>query len=171
MTAPRWTALALPFALALAPLSCGKPKTPTTTPTTGDGATAGDGAATDDSGGVVEDPGPPQEPDPEALAKGRHEVLLGHYEAAIEVLDPLYADLKQREQYRAGGLAGAWLAIAHAQIVFENAAEPTAHATAMADKTKDKEVEAAAKLARGASLLAEGDFPAAAESFAAAAAA
>ncbi len=171
MTASRWTALALPAALAASPLSCGKQKTPPTTPPTTAGVDDGaaDGGAGDD--GAVEDPGPPQEPDPAELAKGRHEVLLGHYQAAIDILDPLYNDLKEREQYRAGGLAGAWLAIAHAQIVFENAAEPTAHAVEMAEKTKDNEVEAAAKLARGAALLAEGDFPAGAEAFAAAAAA
>lgn len=169
MTAPRWLSLALFPLLAATTVACGPKKQPTTPPATtgGDVADAGDDGAAD-GGDVVEDPGPPQEPDPIEIAKGRHEILLGHYEQGITILEPVYADLKEREQYRASGLAGAWLAIAHAQIVFENAAEPTAHATAMADKTGDAEVEAAAKLARGTALLAEGDFTAAAESLGAA---
>lgn len=172
MIAFRWTALLIPTALALSPMACGKPKPPTQPPATPDEtATNGgdeDGASDEDG---AEDQGPPQEPDPAALLQGRHEILLGHYQAGIDLLTPVHTDLAAREQYRAGGLAAAWLAIAHAQIVFENAAEPTAHAMAMADKTKDHEVEAAAKLARGAALLAEGDFPAGAEALAAAAAA
>ena len=157
--------------LATAMLVGCKPE-PTTPPdtTAGDPTTAGDGAEGGDDGELT-DPGPPQEPDPPEVAKGRHEVLLGHYQQAVDLLDPVYNDLKEREQYRAGGLAGAWLAVAHAQIVFENAADPAAHALAMAEKTGDAEVASAAKLARGAVLLAEGDFTAAAEAFAASAAA
>jgi len=163
----------LPALVATAMLTGCKPK-PTDPPdSTGgsDPTTAGDATAEGGDDGDAVDPGPPQEPDPPEVAKGRHEVLLGHYEEAIKILDPVYIDLKDREQYRAGGLAGAWLAVAHSQIVFENAAEPAGHALAMAEKTGDAEVEAAAKLARGASLLAEGDFTAAAEAFAASAAA
>lgn len=162
----------LPALVATAMLVGCKPK-PTDPPdTTGGGdptTTGGDATADGGDDGDVTDPGPPQEPDPAELATGRHEVLLGNYEEGIKILDPLYKDLKEREQYRAGGLAGAWLAVAHSQIVFENAAEPAAHALAMANKTGDAEVVAAAKLARGASLLAEGDYAAAAEAFAASA--
>jgi len=170
MTAIRWTALLLPATLALAPLACG-PDKPTTPPTTGPVASGdgGEDGATPDEPAL--DPGPPQEPDPAEIAQGRHEVLLGHYQAAIDLLNPVYDDLKTREQFHASGMAGAWLAVAHAQIVFENAEEPATHAAAMADRTGDAGLLAAAKLARGSILLAEGDAAAASQALVAAAAA
>ena len=132
------------------------------------------GAVTEPTGG--DDGGPteptvPQEPDPPEIAQGRHEFLLGHYQQAIDVLTPVLADTKEREQIRASALAGSWLALAHAQIVFENGADPAQHAADMAEKTDDPEVDAAAKLARGALLVAEGDFAAAVQSLEAAVAA
>lgn len=169
MTVLRWTA-ALAVAACTSSPGCGTKKKPTTAPTTdGDGVVADGQPEAKDSEPAK--PWPPQDPDPAEIALGRHEVLLGHYDEAVALLEPLYTDLKAREQYRAGGLAGAWLAIAHAQIVYEKAAEPIAHATAMAEKTSDAEVLAAAKLARGALLLAEGDHTAATESLTASAAA
>jgi hypothetical protein len=110
-------------------------------------------------------PGVPQEPDPPEIAEGRKAYVLGEYQEVTTMLAPVYADLKEREQYRAGGLAGGWLALAHAKDVVENAEEPARHATAMAEKTGDPEVEAVAGLAHGAFLLGTYQFDAAAESF------
>jgi tetratricopeptide (TPR) repeat protein len=142
-------------ALALGgPIACDKKSESTTPPD----ATAGDG------GGPVE-PDVPQEPDPPEIEQGVHAYLLGNYQEAIDILDPVYADLKQRKQYRASGLAGGWLAAAHAQVVFENGEEPATHAVAMADRTQDPEVVAAAKLGRGAFLLGTEDFDGAAAAF------
>lgn len=166
ITAPRLLSLAL---LLVAPGACGKDKNGSTPPDDG-GAVSGDGA---DSTGDAEPfvPDVPQEPDPEAIATGRTQFLLGQYAEAVATLDPVYEDLKARSQYRASGLAGGWLAVAHAQIVHENADGPSQHAISMAEKTHDKEVEAVAKIGRGAYLMRQEDFAAAQQSFAAAAAA
>ncbi len=164
--------LALSLAL-LAPLACGKDKKPTTNPE--DAAAATDGAAADAGGDEAPpqsvEPDVPQEPDPPQIAEGAHQYLLGHYQEAIDLLQPLYTDLKERKQYRASGLAGGWLALAHAQIVFENGQEPSAHALAMADRTADPEVKAVAQLAHGAMLLGNEDYPAATAAFGTAASA
>jgi hypothetical protein len=149
------------LALALAPAGCGKKKHGTTVPGSDDGGGEGDSAEAD----------VPQEPDPPQIADAAHQVIAGKYPEAIAVLQPLYADLKQRKQWRASGLAGGWLAIAHAQTVVENADEPSAHAIAMADKTGDAEVVAVAKLARGSYLLFTEDFAAAEKALADAASA
>lgn len=129
-----------------------------------------DPTAGEDEGAATE-PTVPQEPDPPEIAKGRHEYLLGHYQPAVDVLAPVLEDTKAREQLRASGLAGAWLALAHAQMVFEDGAGPAQHAADMAEQIDDPEVDAAAKLARGALLVAEGDFEAAEQSLEAAVAA
>ncbi|HET6583357.1 MAG TPA: hypothetical protein VFG69_07915 [Nannocystaceae bacterium] len=100
----------------------------------------------------------PQEPDPPAIAEAAQAYLHGQYDDVISTLQPLYADLKERNQYRASGLAGAWLALAHAKKVFENGEEPAEWSAAMADATGDKEVLAAANLARGAIMLGAEDF-------------
>jgi hypothetical protein len=155
------TVASLGLALALAPLACGKKKDGTTVP--GD---EGGGEA-----GQTDGPDVPQEPDPPQIADAAHQVIAGKYPEAIAVLQPLYADLKERKQWRASGLAGGWLAVAHAQTVVENADEPSAHAIAMADKTGDAEVVAVAKLARGSYLLFTEDFAAAEKALADAAAA
>lgn len=135
-------------------IACDKKNDTTTPPDT----TAGDG-------GQAVDADVPQEPDPPEIEQGAHAYLLGNYQEAIDILTPVYADLKERSQYRASGLAGGWLAAAHAQVVFENGEEPANHAVAMADKTQDPEVVAAAKLGHGAFLLGSEDFDAAAVAF------
>ncbi len=155
--------------LLLAP-ACGKKTTETTPPT--DGTTA----VTDDGGdGATEEPTaeppPAQDPDPAELGKGVHQVLTGHYEDGIATLDPIYTGMREPNQYRASGLAGGWLAVAHSQIVFENAEAPAGHALEMGGKLQDPEVDAVAKLGRGAFLLAQEDYEAAKQAFEAAAAA
>jgi tetratricopeptide (TPR) repeat protein len=110
---------------------------------------------------VAIDKSVPQEPDPPAIAQGAQSYLQGQYDEAVATLQPLYADLKSRNQYRASGLAGAWLALAHAKKVFEDGKEPADWAAAMAEATGDKEVQAAADLARGAVMLGAEDFAAA----------
>jgi len=153
----------------LAPLACGKEKKPTTSP--GDIATAGEGAGTGDTSAMEEapkepiEPDVPQEPDPSEVAAGAHQYLLGHYQEAIDLLSPVFADLKERKQYRASGLAGGWLALAHAQIVFESGQPPSKHALEMADRTQDPEVKAVAQLAHGAMLLGNEDYEAAQAAF------
>ncbi len=159
--------IALSLAL-LAPLACGKDKKPPTNPddaaaTAGD-ADAGDTADTDQPKEPTE-PDVPQEPDPPEVAEGSHQYLLGHYQEAIDLLTPVYADLVERKQYRASGLAGGWLALAHAQIVFESGKKPSAHAIAMADRTQDPEVKAVAQLAHGAMLMGNEDYTAATAAF------
>jgi hypothetical protein len=162
--------LALSLAL-LAPLACGKDKNPTANP--GDAATPGDPsgetpAAAEETKEPVE-PDVPQEPDPKEIAEGAHQYLLGHYQEAIDLLGPVYTDLKERKQYRASGLAGGWLALAHAQIVFESGQEPSKHALEMADRTQDPEVKAVAQLAHGAMLMGNEDYAAASAAFTASA--
>jgi tetratricopeptide (TPR) repeat protein len=118
-----------------------------------------------DSAAASTEPDVPQEPDPPEIVQGAQLFVTGNYEAVIELLTPVYADLEQRKQYRAGGLAAGWLAISHAQLVFENAEEPAAHAQAMAEKTADPEVVAVAKLARGGYLLGNQDYDASVQAF------
>ena len=162
--------LALSLALSLgmlAPLACGKDKKPTTPPE-GDTAATGDDTAGDSGAEEPKEPiepDVPQEPDPAEIAEGTHQYLLGHYQEAIDLLAPVYADLKERSQYRASGLAGGWLALAHAQIVFESGQEPSEHAIAMADRTQDPEVKAVAQLAHGAMLMGNEDYAAATAAF------
>lgn len=117
------------------------------------------------------EPEVPQEPDPPEIAQAQGLYLKGEYGQIVELLDPIYQDLKARSQYRAGGLAGSWLALAHNRDVNENAEEPAKHAAAMGDRTQDPEVIAAGKLATGAFLLGAEDFDAAAAAFEAAVAA
>ncbi|MGH1346603.1 MAG: hypothetical protein ACRBN8_33870 [Nannocystales bacterium] len=150
----------------LAPLACGKDKKPPTSPD--DVATPGDVAdtpAVEETPKEPIEPDVPQEPDPPQIAEGAHQYLLGHYQEAIDLLTPLYADLKERKQYRASGLAGGWLALAHAQIVFESGQEPSKHGLEMADRTQDPEVKAVAQLAHGAMLLGNEDYEAAQAAF------
>lgn len=154
--------------LLLAP-GCGKDKTDTTNPGDTAATTGGDaGAVTDEP---TPEPPPAQDPDPAELAQGVHQVLTGHYEEAIGILDPIYTGMREPAQMRASGLAGGWLAVAHAQIVFENAEAPATHALEMAGTLQDPEVEAAAKLGRGAFLLAQEDYEAAKQALEAAVAA
>lgn len=153
------------LALLLVAFGCDKDKSPTTT--IPDGTAAAESGSTDAT--ATAEPSVPQEPDPPALAQGAHHYLVGNYEDVVALLEPLYGDLKAREQYRASGLAGGWLALAHAQIVFENGAEPSAHALAMADRTGDPEVVAIAKASHGALLKGNEDYAAAEQAFAAAA--
>ncbi len=125
----------------LAPLACGKEKKPTTSPD--DLTTAGDVTDTpadEEAPKEPIEPDVPQEPDPPQITEGAHQYLLGHYQEAIDLLTPVYADLKERKQYRASGLAGGWLALAHAQIVFESGQEPSQHGLEMAEGTQDAEV-------------------------------
>jgi len=116
-------------------------------------------------GTVAAEPEVAQEPDPPEIARAAHEYVLGHYDETITILEPLYASLKERSQYRASGLAGGWLAMAHAQGVFENGQEPSRHAMAMADKTLDPEVVAVAQLASGSMLMGNEDFVGAKRAF------
>lgn len=120
------------------------------------------------------DPGPSevevaQEPVPAAVQQAAHLYMLGQYEKAIGVLEPLWIDLKGRQQLLASGLAAGWLALAHAQIVFENAEEPYKHALLMAERTGDSELTVLAGVAHGAFLLGQEDFDAARQALASAA--
>jgi tetratricopeptide (TPR) repeat protein len=157
--------LLAPFLLLAS--ACGKDKTNTTPPTDGTTDTTV-GPAVDEP---KAEPPPPQDPDPAELAKGIHQVLTGNYEEGIKILDPIYTGMREPSQYRASGLAGGWLAVAHAQTVFENADAPGQYALEMAGKLQDPEVEAAAKVGRGAFLLAQEDYEAARQALEAAAAA
>ena len=113
-------------------------------------------------------PDVPQDPDPPQIAAGFKTYLNGEPQQVIDALQPVYEDLKERKQYRASGLAAGLLALAHAEVVFENAEEPSAHANEMAELTKDPEVISIAKIARGSVLLEGKDYTAAAEAFGAA---
>lgn len=153
--------LAAPIAMALLLAStpgCKKEKTAAPTD------------ATSSAEAEPEEPDVPQEPDPPDIADARRAYMLGEYAQVTERLAPVYADLKDRSQYRASGLAGGWLALAHAKDVVENAEEPARHAVDMAAKTNDPEVQAVAKMAWGAYLMGTEDFEAAVASFDAAAA-
>ncbi|MBK9753152.1 MAG: hypothetical protein IPO88_06530 [Nannocystis sp.] len=110
------------------------------------------GGAPGDTGGAVT-PGVPQEPDPPAIAQARDQYILGNFDKAKEILEPLTADLKARQQLRASGLSAGWLALSVVEPVAENAKEPAEHAVAMGDQTADKEVQVIAKLALGAYQL------------------
>lgn len=158
--APHRTALLL-AALALA--SCEKKNEPTVDP----GAATGD---TDAPPPVKIDDSVPQEPDPAEIAQGQQKYLVGEYADVITLLQPIYADLKERKQYRASALAGTWLALAHAKSVFENSKEPAEWALSMAASTGDAEVAAAAALAMGAYQIGNEDFEHAITSLAGAAA-
>jgi hypothetical protein len=138
------------------PAGCDKDKATTTPDDPGDPAP---------TGSEPQEPDVPQEPDPPEIEAMSHEYMLGHYAAVIETLGPVYEDLKARDQWRASGLAAGWLALAHAQIVFENAEDPAAHALAMAEKTGDPQVKAVAELAHGAFLLGREDYAAARAAF------
>lgn len=128
-----------------------------------------DGGKTTDTGGTATDKPVEttvkQEPDPPAIAEMRAQYLLGNYPKVKETLTPLLADLKQREQLRASGLAAGWLALAVVDPVAEDAKEPSEHAVAMAEKTADKEVQVVAKLALGAYQLGTEDYQNAATNF------
>jgi len=100
----------------------------------------------------------PQEPDPAELAQGAQQYLLGQYPEVVTLLSPIYADLKERQQYRASAIAGAWLALAHAKQVFENGKEPAEWALSMAQSTEDPEVDVAAGLAMGAYQIGNEEF-------------
>jgi hypothetical protein len=107
-------------------------------------------AGTPDVKPVELDTSVPQEPDPPELAQGAQQYLLGQYADVVTLLSPIYADLKERQQYRASAIAGAWLALAHAKQVYENSKEPAEYALSMAQATEDPEVDAAAGLAMAA---------------------
>lgn len=153
------------FSLALLGLlACKKDDAPTATP---EDAGATDTAAPNEAPSGA-DTGVAQEADPPELQQGAHLYMLGQYDQAIAVLDPLLKDLEERKQLRASGLAAGWLALAHAQIVFENAEEPYKYALVMAEQTHDPEVTALAKVAHGAFLLGQEDYEAAGQAFLAA---
>ncbi|MCH9687984.1 MAG: hypothetical protein K0V04_41525 [Deltaproteobacteria bacterium] len=166
------TATPLLALLLLSLPSCGK-KTPTTTPPDGGDGTTTDGGNADvvTSDDPPAEPPPPQDPDPAELGPAIHQVLTGHYDDAIAALEPIYSGMREPGQERASGMAGGWIAVAHAQVVFENAEAPAAHALEMAGKLQDPEVDAVSRLGRGAFLLAQEDYAAAKEAFEGAAAA
>jgi hypothetical protein len=152
------------FALLIAALAlaaCVKKPKPTVEPTPTEDPTPVEPVVIDDS--------VPQEPDPVQIAEGAQRYLMGEYAATIELLQPIYADLKERKQYRASALAGTWLALSHAKEVFENGKEPAEWARAMSQSTADPEVVGAAALAMGAYLIGNEEFDAALASLAAAA--
>ncbi|MDC0718732.1 hypothetical protein [Nannocystis bainbridge] len=105
------------------------------------------------------------EPDPPAIAEARAKYIAGQYGQVIETMKPLVDDLKSKEKARASGLGAAWLSLALAEDVVENAKEPADHAQAMAEQTGDPEVKIAAKLAQGAYKLKTEDFAGAAADF------
>jgi tetratricopeptide (TPR) repeat protein len=61
----------------------------------------------------------------------------------------MWKDLRDREQYRASGLAAAWYSLAVVNDIAENAHESAEYAVTMAEKTGDPEVVAAANIAIG----------------------
>ena len=143
--------------------ACGKKPTDTTPP----------GDPNGDTGAKIGDPaggqtGVPQEPDPPAIAQAREQYMLGNYDKAKELLEPLIADLKTRQQLRASGLSAGWLALAVVDPVAENAKEPAEHAVAMGDQSGDKEVQIVGKLALGSYQLGTDDPASAATQFEAA---
>jgi len=144
--------------------ACGKKPTDTTPP--GDPTTGDTGTKTNDPAGGQT--GVPQEPDPPAIAQAREQYLLGNYDKSKELLEPLTADLKTRQQLRASGLSAGWLALAVVDPVAENAKEPAEHAVAMGDQTGDKEVQILGKLALGSYQLGTDDPANAATQFEAA---
>lgn len=166
------TALVLALGTLTAAAAC-KKDTQTVTPDDGaTTATTPDVEGSEDTGDEPSEPAEPdvpQEPDPPEIKAGAHQYLLGHYQEAIDLLTPLYGDLRERSQYRASGLAGGWLALAHAQIVFENGQAAADHSVAMAEQTKDPEVKAVAYLASGAIKLGSEDYTGAKADFATAA--
>jgi hypothetical protein len=142
---------ALVLCLLIATIGCEKKDGETTPPD--------DGLGTTDTGPKVQlDNSVPQEPDPPEIAQAEQQYLMGEYAIAIEKLQPVYTDLKKRNQYRASALAGTWLALAHAELVFENGKEPAEWAAQMAQGTDDPDVDAAAKLAMGAYLIGNEEF-------------
>lgn len=144
---------------AIALLGACKKDTETATP--GDAtADTGDKAGGDKPATTVA-----QEPDPPAIAEARKQYLAGQYTKVTDALRPLTEDLKTRQQLRASGLSAAWLAMALAEDVAENAKEPADHAQAMAEQTTDPEVRIAAKLAQGTYKLKTEDFAGAAADF------
>lgn len=151
------------FALVAASASlvgCKKPaaddsKPPDSGSDTGGSSGGGDKAA----------PTTPQEPDPPQLAEARKQFIAGQYTQVVEAMRPLVDDLKARQQIRASGIAAAWLALALAEDVVENAKEPADHAQAMADQSGDAEVKIVTKLAQGTFKLKTEDFAGAAADF------
>lgn len=144
--------------------ACKKDPAATTPP---DGA----GTGTDTSGDpktAGTTPTVPQEPDPPAIAEGRQQFMLGNFDKAKELLTPLTADLKSRQQLRASGMSAAWLALSVVDPVAEDAKDPAEHAVAMGDQTGDKELQVVAKLALGAYQLGVDDDTTAATNFEAA---
>jgi tetratricopeptide (TPR) repeat protein len=123
----------------------------------GDDQTEEPGDDAESNDGPVE-PDVPQEPDPPEIATARTAYLLGNYADVTGTMGPIYEDLVARKQYRAGGLAGAWLALAHARDVVENGEAPANHAAAMGDRTGDDEVVCAGNMALGAIALGLEDF-------------
>lgn len=146
------TLLMCSLCAALTLVGCDKKKGETTPPDEELGTT------TDIGPKVTLDTSVPQEPDPPEIAQATQQYLLGEYETAIGILQPVYAELKKDNQYRASALAGAWLALAHAEQVFENGKEPAEHAATMAAGTKDPDVDAAAALALGAYQIGNEEF-------------
>jgi hypothetical protein len=140
----------------LAAAACEKKPEETTPPDPTTGTT--------DAKPVELDTSVPQEPDPPELAQGAQQYLMGQYPEVVTLLTPIYADLKERNQYRASAIAGAWLALAHAKQVYENAKEPAEWALSMAQSTEDPEVDAAAGLAMAAYQIGHEEFDPAAAS-------
>ncbi len=152
------------LALALAaPLACKKPTEDTTPPD-------GDPVENSDTGDSQEpaDQGPPQEPDPPEIAEGRTNYLLGDYQKVTGTLEPMLADLTERQQFKASAQAAAWVALSHIYDLVESAQAPAQTAVEMADKSGDKQVQALAKIAHGAYLHGTEDFAGAAADFEAA---
>ena len=129
-----------------------------------DGKTKTPDPTADGTKPVKVDTSVPQEPDPPEIAAGAKQYLMGDYEAAIATLQPVFADLKERNQYRASALAGTWLALAHAEQVFENGKEPAEWAASMAQSIQDTDVDNAAKVAMAAYLIGNEEFDQAATS-------
>lgn len=141
---------------AIALIGACKKGTETTPPTDGTTGDTGSGSGTTT---------PPAEPDPPAVVEARNQYIGGHYTQLVEKLRPLVDELKGQQKNRASGLGAAWLALALAEDVVENAKEPADHALAMADLTSDPEVKIVAKLAQGTYKLRTEDFAGAAADF------
>ncbi|MBK6919097.1 MAG: hypothetical protein IPH07_17005 [Deltaproteobacteria bacterium] len=153
-TTPRRSPLMLGLAAALSLAACehaGKGKTEPPGETT-------DPVANDTAPPVEIDDSVKQEPDPPEIAQAAQRYLMGDYPGVVELLQPIYDDLKTREQYHASTMAAVWLTLAHGEQVFENGKEPSQWTASMADATEDPEIDAAANLATGSYLIGDLEF-------------
>lgn len=151
--------LALLMALGLGPAGCkkknqGGTQDPDLANQDPKGQKAGKSAA---SG---EDQGPPvvtQLPDPPEILESPHQYWRGDYEQMVKELETKLTQWQAPNQARAFGLAHAWIALAHAEQLPENAQSHVESALETAQAIQDPQVEALAHIAHALSLVAMAD--------------